>query len=57
MRIGWDDETVVELNFLAKGRGKSMVAVTHRKLADRSAVDAMKKVWSDHLDKLTQVLT
>jgi hypothetical protein len=57
MRVGWPDATVVELNFLAKGRGKSVVAITHQKLPDRAAVESRKKEWTGYLDKLREMLT
>ena len=55
MRIIWDDETVVQLGFTPKGNAKSTVAVQHEKLPNRSAVDSMKKVWSEHFDRLVQL--
>jgi len=56
MRIIWDDETVVQLGFAAKGAAKSAVAVQHEKLPNRSAVDAMKKAWGEHFDRLAQAV-
>ena len=44
MRVIWEDETVVQLGFTAKGDNKSAVAVQHEKLPNRAAVDGMKKV-------------
>ena len=55
MRIIWDDQTVVELGFTAKGAAKSAVAVQHEKLPTRSAADAAKKAWSEHFDRLAQM--
>jgi hypothetical protein len=57
MRIAWPDATIVELNFLPKGREKSAVAITHQKLGDRAAVEAKKKEWTDYLDKLSELIT
>ena len=56
MRIVWDDATPVQLAFTAKGPTKSMLAVQHEKLPDRSAADAVKKAWSGHLDRLEELL-
>ena len=55
MRITWEDETVVQLGFTAKGTNKSSVAVQHEKLPSRSAVEATKKLWSEHFDRLAQL--
>jgi uncharacterized protein YndB with AHSA1/START domain len=57
MRVTWDDDTVVVLEFTSKGRTKSAVAVGHQKLPDRSAADAMKKAWSGYFDRLGQLLS
>jgi uncharacterized protein YndB with AHSA1/START domain len=57
MRIGWDDGTIVVLGFTDKGKGKSAVAVQHGKLADRAAVERMKKLWGDRFDALAEILT
>lgn len=56
MRIGWEDGTIVVLGFTDKGKGKSSVAVQHGKLADRAAVERMKKLWSDRFDALAEIL-
>lgn len=52
MRITWEDGTLVHLVFTSKGTAKSAVAVQHQKLPDRSAADAMKMAWSEHLGRL-----
>lgn len=57
MRLTWEDGAPVQLGFFSKGAGKSAVAVAHQKLPDRSAADAMKKVWSEHFDRLGQLLS
>jgi len=57
MRMTWDDGTPVQLGFLSKGASKSAVAVAHQKLPNRSAADAMKKVWSERFDRLGQLLS
>jgi uncharacterized protein YndB with AHSA1/START domain len=57
MRVTWDDDTVVVLEFRSKGSAKSVVAVGHPKLPDRSAADAMKKAWGGYFDRLGQLLS
>jgi uncharacterized protein YndB with AHSA1/START domain len=57
MRVTWDDDTVVVLEFTSKGSAKSVVAVGHQKLPDRSAADAMKKAWGGYFDRLGQLLS
>lgn len=52
MRITWPDGTPVQLAFTAKSATKSSIAVQHEKLRDRAAVDAMKKTWGEHFDRL-----
>ncbi len=57
MRVTWDDDTVVVLEFTPKGSAKSVVALGHLKLPDKSAADAMKKAWSGYFDRLGQFLS
>ena len=57
MRVTWDDDTVVVLEFTSKGSAKSAVAVGHQKLPDRSVADAMKKAWGGYFDRLGQLLS
>ena len=57
MRVTCTDNTVVQVGFFAKGSAKSMVAVQHQKLADRSAVAATKKAWAERFDRLGDVLS
>ena len=57
MRIRWSDDTPVQVGFTSKGSAKSAVALAHQKLPDRSAADAMKKAWSEHLDQLVRFLS
>jgi uncharacterized protein YndB with AHSA1/START domain len=56
IRMTWDDGTPVQVGFLSKGTAKSAVAIAHQKLPDRSAADAMKRIWSEHFDRLGQLL-
>jgi len=56
VRLGWPDGTIVVVGFLPKGRGKSVVALTHTKLRDRAASDDVKRFWSDRLDALGSLL-
>lgn len=57
MRMTWDDDTVVQLGFMAKGPAKSAVAVQHQKLPNRSAADATKKAWAERFDRLGHLLS
>jgi uncharacterized protein YndB with AHSA1/START domain len=56
MRITWHDGTAVEVYFAAKGAGRSQVAVQHRKLADRQAVERLKQYWGERLGALQALL-
>ena len=57
MRIAWDDGTSVQLGFFEKGDNKSYVAVQHEKLRDKAHVDAIKKTWAEHFDRLADYLS
>lgn len=57
LRVTWPDGTSVELYFVAKGPSKSQVAVQHRGLADRAAVERAKAWWSERLEMLEASLT
>jgi len=52
IRLQWPDGTLVVVGFIAKGNAKTVVAVAHTKLPDRTASDNAKKYWSDRLDVL-----
>lgn len=53
MRITWEDgSTSVEVNFYARGKSKSQVALEHRKLPGAADVSRMKAFWSKALDAL-----
>ena len=56
MRIAWEDGTSVELYFIAKGDGKSQVAVQHTKLATKADAEAKKAFWGERLGALTELL-
>ena len=56
MRVTWEDGTDVEIFFLPKGVSKTTVAITHKKLSDRAAVETAKKAWAARLDRLSEVL-
>ncbi len=57
MRMTWNDGTPVQVGFLSKGSAKSAVAVAHQKLPDKAAAGAMKKAWSEHFDRLGELLS
>jgi hypothetical protein len=56
MRISWPDATNIDVNFYAKGAGKSQVAVEHAKLKCESDVAKSKKYWAGAMDKLKKIL-
>jgi hypothetical protein len=56
MRVTCTDNTVIQVGFFPKGTAKSMVAVQHQNLADRSAVAASKKAWAERFDRLGAVI-
>jgi hypothetical protein len=57
MRLDWSDRSIIAVGFMAKGKAKSSVALTHTKLPDRAAADRLKEYWSDRLDALGEVLS
>ena len=56
MRLQWPDGTRVSVGFMAKGKSKSAVALTHEKLRDRTASGKAKEYWTDRLDALGSLL-
>ncbi len=56
MLITWPGNTSVELWFIAKTPTRSLVAVSHRKLADKAAAAEWKAYWAGKLDALAEVL-
>ena len=56
MRLQWPDGTLVIAGFTAKGAGRSVVALTHTKLASRAAADGARAAWAARLDALGQLL-
>jgi hypothetical protein len=56
MRVGWNDETTVQIEFAPKSPRKSSVAVQHQKLRDRAASDAAKQAWSARFTRLDEWL-
>ena len=57
IRLQWPDGTVVVVGFSPKGQSKSVAAVVHTKLPDRSALENAKKYWANRLDALGSALT
>jgi hypothetical protein len=57
MRITWPDQTSVEVGFAPKGAEKSLVAVQHVKLPDKTAATRLKEYWTERLGALNEVLT
>ncbi len=56
MRLGWTDGSIIAVEFMAKGKSKSSVALAHTKLADRETANRLKEYWSERLDVLGEVL-
>jgi len=56
LRFTWEDGTPVVFWFVAKGDGKSQVAVTHAKLATKAAAEARKAYWGERLGALAALL-
>jgi hypothetical protein len=56
MRITWPDKTSVEVGFMRKAPGKSLVALTHSKLPDHDSITRMKRYWTERLGALEEVL-
>jgi hypothetical protein len=52
-RFDWGDgSTRVNVDFIDKGRSKSMVGLTHEKLADADEAENMKAMWKERLAEL-----
>lgn len=56
LRITWDDGTGVDVWLTAKGKDKSAVAVTHKKLTGKEDVGRRKAYWGERLGALAGVL-
>lgn len=56
MRLDWTDRSIIAVEFTAKGKSKSSLAVQHPKLPDRETADRLKQYWSERLDALGEVL-
>jgi uncharacterized protein YndB with AHSA1/START domain len=57
MRLTWIDGSAVLVGFTSKSSAKSAVAVEHQDLADRAAAQAVKRGWSEHFDRLAELLS
>lgn len=57
LRAVWvDGASRLDVDFYAKGEGKSQVAVQHSKLADAEAAARMKDYWAEALNRLKVLL-
>jgi hypothetical protein len=56
MRLDGRDRSIVAVGFIAKGPGKSAVAVQHTRLRDRETASEVKQYWSERLDALGEIL-
>lgn len=53
MRMTWKrDDSSVNVNFYAKGEGKSQVSVQHEKLESEAEVQAAKAAWKEAFERL-----
>ena len=53
LRILWGDgKSRLDVYFYGRGKGKSLVSVDHRRLADAKEAARMKTYWSHALDRL-----
>ena len=57
VRITWEDQTSVEVGFLAKGEARSAVQVSHRKLATSEDIARRKAYWGERLDALAGLMS
>jgi hypothetical protein len=51
-----DGTSRVVVSFDPKGRSKTTVAVQHERLPDARAVEEMRGMWKDHLERLAKML-
>ena len=56
MRLRWEDGSPIDVGFIAKGAGKSQVAIDHRKLASKAEADRMRAFWTERLGALAAML-
>jgi hypothetical protein len=56
MRLQGSDGVILEVNFLAKGAGKSAVAIAYDKFPDKAAAERFKTDWAERLDALGESL-
>jgi uncharacterized protein YndB with AHSA1/START domain len=56
LRIGWSDDSNLEVMFYAKGKDKSQVTIERRKLPNTKAVIQVKAYWIAALNKLKEML-
>jgi len=56
IRVRWEDGSPVDVGFLAKGEGKSQVALEQRKFASKDDADRMRAFWSERLNALAAML-
>jgi hypothetical protein len=56
MRLRWEDGSPIDVGFLAKGTGKSQVAIEHRKLSSKAEADRLRAFWGERLEALAAML-
>lgn len=55
MRLGWENDQLVQLYFVDKG-ARSSVAAQHSKLPDKASADRLKTWWGERFDALSEIL-
>jgi len=56
MRITWNNDSSVEVNFYIKGISKSQVAVQHSKLQSAALVERTRSYWKTAMERLSGAL-
>lgn len=53
---GEGDITVFDVTFVDKGKGKTLVTLTHQRLQTREEADGLRRAWGEAFDRLKKVL-
>lgn len=56
MRLRWEDGSPVDVGFYAKGTGKSLVAIDHRKVPTKEEADRLRAFWGERLNALAAMM-
>jgi hypothetical protein len=55
--LNMEDDTRVQIGFIAKGANKSAVAIQHSRLRDKATAAKMKTFWAERFDALAELLS